>query len=221
MLRDETGRSNSVAVGVDEDGLLKQAIRRAQEDLYEQVDWPFLQTVFDRISLQAGDRYYDFPAGMSYDRLVCKPAVWIDSIPFELERGIGFEEYAVYDSESDARSEPATRWDVRWTGTEEQIEVWPVPSTNTQELQFIGIRKLRPLIAHADVADLDDQLIVLFAAADLIDDEVKAKKKLAAAQARFNRLKGNAKRGGKTYRMGMGANPHPDQGRVTLRISRN
>jgi hypothetical protein len=219
MLRDETGRANSVAVGVDDLPQLKSHLRRVQETLYEKHPWPFLRTVFDRITLQAGLRYYDYPENLNFERIE-DVAVWDGSTPRPLTRGIGLKEYAIYDSENDVRCEPTLRWDVRWTGSKEQLEAWPVPSTNNLAMQFIGIRKLRPLIANADVADLDDQMIVLYAAAELMPKGSElAKLKLELARDRFNTIKGTAATGGETFRMGSGP-VHEDRGRVTVSVSR-
>lgn len=219
MLRDETGRANSVAVGVDDVPALKQIINRWQNTLYDKHDWPFLRTVFDRIPLEAGSRYYDFPATLNFDRIE-DVAVWDGSTPLPLTRGIGFGEYAIYDSENDVRAEPTLRWDVRWRDTKEMVEVWPVPSTNNLNLQFIGIRKLRALVANADVADLDDHMIVLYAAAELLPKGSDlAKLKLELARDRFNQLTSNANKGRQTYRMGSGPIPS-ERGRVTVRVSR-
>lgn len=219
MLRDESGRANSVAVGVDDVPALKSILRRTQETLYDKHDWPFLRTVFDRIPLQAGQRYYDLPALLNLDRVEAV-AAWDSGTPYELTRGIGFEQYATYDSESDERADPALRWDVRWRDTKEMIEIWPVPSSNNLELQFIGIRSLRALVANADVADMDDQMLVLYAAAELLPKGSElAKLKLELGRDRFNTLKGLAGRGGQTYRMGSGSTA-ADRGRVTVRVSR-
>lgn len=220
MLRDETGRATSVAVGVDDVPQLKSHLRRWQETLYDKDDWSFLRTVFDRIPLQAGQRYYDMPALLNVDRIE-DVAVWDGATPLSMTRGIGFNEYAVYDSENDVRAEPTLRWDVRWTGTSEQIEVWPVPSTNNLALQFIGIRKQRALIANADVADLDDQMLVLYAASELLPKGSELSKlKLELARDRFNVCKAKAAAQRQTYRMGSGGVETSQRGRVTVRVSR-
>lgn len=220
MLRDESGRDNSVAVGVDETSTLKQILRRVQNTLYEKHDWPHLRTVFDRIPLQAGERYYDFPDTLNFDR-VEDVAVWDGALPRPITRGIGFDEYATYDSENDVRADPALRWDVRWRETKEQIEVWPVPASNNLSLQFIGIRKCRAMIENADVCDLDDHMIVLFAAAELLpkgSDLAKVKYNLGVE--RFNMLTQNAAKNRPTYRMGSGPITRHNQGRVTVSVSR-
>ncbi len=220
MLRDESGRDDSVAVGVDETATLKQILRRVQNTLYEKHEWPHLETVFDRIPLQAGERYYDFPAEMNFDRIE-DVAVWDGGVPRPITRGIGFEQYAIYDSENDVRADPALRWDVRWTGSKEQIEVWPVPASNNLSLQFIGTRKCRPLVANSDVADLDDHLIVLFAAAELLPKGSElAKLKFTLAVERLNDLKRNAARNRPVYRMGSGQVADHNKGRTFVSVSR-
>ena len=220
MLRNESNRDDSVAVGVDETPALKQILRRWQNTLYERHDWPHLRTVFDRISLQAGQRYYDFPSDLNFDRIE-DVAVWQSGVPLPITKGIGFNEYASYDSESDVRADPALRWDVRWTGTKEQIEVWPVPASNNYSLQFIGIRKCRSLIENSDVCDLDDHMIVLFAAAELLPKGSElAKVKSGLAADRYNTLRANGARNNPTYRMGSGPVLNSNRGRVTVRVSR-
>jgi hypothetical protein len=221
MLRDETNRSNSVAVGVDEMPLLKQALRRWQATLYDKHDWDHLRTVFSRIPLNEGQRFYDFPALLNFDRII-DTAVWHNGIASPFTRGIGFDEYSVYDSENDVAADPALRWDIRWTGTATQIEVWPVPASDQYSMQFIGIRKLQNnLINNSDRADLDDHMLVLFAASELLPKGSElAKQKLALGTDRFNTLKGNAAKSNRTFRMGSGAVPTSDRGRVTVNVSR-
>lgn len=218
MLRDETGQANSVAVGVAAMPALKQILRRTQDTLYLRHDWPFLRQHFDRITLQAGERFYDVPNALNLERIE-EVAIWFNNLPMVIEKGIGNEEYAKYDSEADSRAEPALRWDVRWTGSKEQIEIWPIPSTNDQQLQFRGIRKLRPLINNDDVCDLDDHMIVLFAAAEILarDKSPDAQAKLQAGEARFQLLRGLNARGAPTQNMAHGAvREHP---RTVVRVS--
>ena len=180
--------------------------------LWEEYDWPFLRQVFPAVVLQAGERYFDFPVGLSVNRIddndgTDGPGVvcWYSNLPVPIRRGIGFNEYAVFNSDAGVRQEPAMAWDVRWTGTSDQIEIWPLPVTNSTSIQFKGIRKLRPLIQDSDVCDLDDQMIVLFAAAELLSRQGSASADAIAqlAKARFARLKGRAKAASPTYRLGM------------------
>lgn len=206
MLRSEIGRATNVAVGVDDVAELKTKLRRQQELFYDSFDWPFLRQVFTAKDMQAGERYYDFPAETNVDRIE-RVVVWFSNLPRPITRGIGFAEYAIYNSEDDVRTDPVTRWDVRWTGTVEQMEVWPIPSSNDQTVQCSGIRALRPLINDAHVCDLDDQMIVLAVAAELLgkQGDKSAPLVLKAAEARANRMKGRSSAGGADrVRLGMG-----------------
>lgn len=165
MLRAELGRSTSPALGVADVPTLKQALNRAYETLYKK-DWQHLRREFAKITLSAGQRYYDLPALLDSDR-VEKTVVWWNGEPYPLKKGIGFEQFAAYDSTIDERNSPAARWDVRFTGTVEQIEIWPVPADNQQTLQFIGKSRFTRLVNDIDTCRLDDNLVVLHAAARL------------------------------------------------------
>lgn len=212
MLREEINRATSVAVGNDDLASLKNKLTRTQEVLWGEYDWPFLRQVFPVKVLQAGERYFDFPVGLSVDRIDDNDGpdgpgvvIWYSNFPVPIKRGIGFSEYAIFNSDAGIRQEPALAWDVRWTGTSEQIEIWPIPVSNSTSIQFKGIRKLRPLIADSDVCDLDDQMIVLYAASEILarQGSAAAGQVAAIAKARFNRAKARSKSAGPTYRLGM------------------
>lgn len=218
-LRAELGRSTNVAVGVDDAEILKDVIRRTQETLYEDYDWSFLRQMFPAITLNAGQRYYDIPAAFNFDRIE-EAAIRISGRPVPFIRGIEFENYTTFDSDAGVRASPAQRWDIRWTGTVEQIEVWPIPTDSSNAMQFKGIRKLRALTADSDVTDLDDNLIILFAAAELLARQKSedANIKLKAGQQLYARLKGRSAAGRPDIRLGMGT-PTMRPYRATVAIS--
>lgn len=220
MLREEVNRSSNVAVGVDDLPILQNKIVRVQETLYDEYDWPFLRQVFPYKQLNTGVQYYDLPSGLNTQRIE-RLDVWYGNLPRPLERGIGFEQYAVYNSNIGITSDPAMRWDIRWTGSTEQIEIWPIPASDNQNLQFIGIRNLRPLVQDSDVADLDDQLIVLFAASELLAKQGAASAQviLKMAQARFLRLKGRSKGASEPRRLGMDDNAGSRKLKIVVRAS--
>jgi len=168
--------------------------------------------------LNASEQYYDFPTSLNLER-VEEAHVWYGMLPRAIDRGIGMAEYAVYNSGIGVTSEPVQRWDVRWTGTREQFEVWPIPASNTQSIQFTGIRNLRPLIADSDVADLDDLMIVLTVAAEILAAQENANAQAVAslAQERFKRMKGRSQSGGnRMRRMGMRAYPIDQRFPITV-----
>lgn len=158
--------------------LMQQTIRDTQERLYDEFDWPFLRVRQDKI-LAAGQRYYDIPSELNLERIQAVD-VRFGNVWLPVERGITLDHYNARDSDADAREDPAQRWEVMDTGEGEQLEVWPIPLTNGAALRFTGIRKLTPLVEAGDIADLDDQLIVLFAAGELMGGA-----KNPAAQIKF------------------------------------
>jgi len=203
-LKDETGRSSAVSVGVDELPSLKNLLRRTQNWLYEDYDWPFLR-VNRSTNLQAGERYYDFPTDLNVER-VEETVCLYNTTRYPVLRGIEFDDYNTYDSDLDERSDPILKWDVRSINNVEQAEVWPIPASNATKLLWRGIRALRPLIADADVCDLDDDLIVLFAASEILQRQKSsdAKAKLDFAQQHYTRLKGRHKGTSPTITLGGG-----------------
>lgn len=218
MLRAELHRSTNVAVGVDDAQTLITVIQRTQESLYDDFDWPHLRETFPAITLQAGQRYYALPDSLNYERIE-DVAIRLNGLPIPFRRGIDFNCYAAFDSDAGVRSSPAQRWDIRWVETAEQVEVWPIPADSANSMQFAGIRKLRKLVDGDDVADIDDRLIVLFAAAELLAHEEAgdASVKLKAAQQLYSRLKGRTAGTRPTVRLGMGQ-PSPKPYRATVVI---
>lgn len=167
MLKNELGRSTNVGVGVDDRPQLMHHINRAYSTLYLKHDWPHLRSIATRISLQAGDRYYDMPSTIDLtgiESVTC----WQGNTPIEMDRGIGVEEYAAFDSVNDVRSDPAMKWDTRFTGSATQIEVWPIPATDENELEIKGKFKIAKMVDDEDLCWLDDDLVVLAAAARLL-----------------------------------------------------
>lgn len=170
-----------------------ELLQRWQEALWEDYDWPHLR-VQRTLTVQAGQRYYEPPEDIAIDR--------IEKIEFRfgtewcaLHYGIEAGHYAAFDSDADIYSWPVTRWRIY---EEDQIELWPVPSDDTDglegQLRITGIRKLQPLVADTDRADIDDRLIILNAAAERLAarGEKDAKLKLDLATRRLLTLRGNS-----------------------------
>jgi hypothetical protein len=205
-LREEVGRASSVSVGNADLPGLKQKLRRSQEQLYDDYDWPFLRQIFPAKYLKAGEQFYDFPEGLHLERIE-SVELWYSNFPRPIARGTTPREYAIYNSPGGVRSEPALAWDVRWTGTSEQMEIWPLPVSDSQYLQFTGIRNLRPLIKDSDVADLDDQLIVLWTAAEILARQGAQSAGFVTklAEKRLGTIKKRVKGAERTFRLGMGS----------------
>ncbi len=91
------------------------------------------------------------------------------------------------------------------SGEDDRIELWPVPDQDARtgvgddgSIKVVGIRNLRPFRDETDVCDLDDRLIVLYAAAELLAaaGAKDAQLKLQQAAARYAKLKGDLTPGG-------------------------
>lgn len=230
MLRTEAGQSPSAAAGVDNEPSLIQKLQRTQRLLYNAYDWPFMMWEWS-LQMVAGERYYDFPTesgfpGNAVINLESLIQVWINysGRPVPIERGVGVQQYASTNSQLGERNGPVRRWDIkRTTDNKEQIEVWPIPAGNTDVLWFKAKKLLRPLVAKIDVADLDDDLIVLHAAAEILarQGSKDAAKVASAASVCLAQLKERSKGGGSTFTLtgkhvnnGMGSN----WGKTIIRI---
>jgi len=220
QLRAETGRSQDVSVGVDESENLKEILRRTQETLYDDYEWPHLR-VQKVITLNAGQRYYDLPTELNYDRIQ-QVKLKYNSTYVDVERGIRFEDYSTYDSNATPpeRSFPTLKWDVRHTGVREQLEVWPVPNQGAS-LYMFGTKKLADLIEEEDVAELDDRMVVLFAASELLlrQKSSDAKLKLSLAERRLAMLRRNSQADSKMIQVGLGNRQQLDRSRTRVIVS--
>ena len=169
-------------------------IQRQQEWLWEDFDWPHLR-VERYIDVQAGQRYYAMPEDLAIDR-VQRIEGRFDNVYCTLKPGIYAENYSAYDSEKDERQWPVQRWQIT---ENEQLEVWPIPDANFDSntldgrIKITGIKNLRPLVAMSDRADLDDQLIVLHAAAEYLaaTGAKDAQVKMDKATATYAKLRGH------------------------------
>ncbi|CUW38788.1 protein of unknown function [Magnetospirillum sp. XM-1] len=185
-LRAEAGHSSNPALGQQARAGLVRMLQRVQTHLYNDFDWPHL--VVDRdVSLSAGQRYYGFPSDLNYERIVNvhtkQGSQWLP-VAF----GIGPGELSLYDSDAGVRGAPALNWAPYETS---QLEVWPIPS-EAATLRFRGVRQLGPFAADSDTCDLDSDMIVLFAAAELLGQQKnpRAEKLLSAANALYGKIKG-------------------------------
>lgn len=165
MLRAEIGDSTNPALGTDQLPAYQQKLRRWQEALYLDNNWQHMFSRSDKV-VEAGQRYVDIPAGIDMERLTKAQVRWNDYW-VDIRHGITGDDYSVYDSDANERMDPIQRWQILDVSGDLQFEVWPLPATEAT-IRFEGYRRLSPLIANDDTADLDDNLIVLFAAAEIL-----------------------------------------------------
>ena len=70
-LKRECRISSATSSGKDVDEYYKELLRRNQEMLYDDYDWPFMRLLKAdaRVQMQAGSRYYDFPDDLNVERI--------------------------------------------------------------------------------------------------------------------------------------------------------
>jgi hypothetical protein len=102
------------------------------------------------------------------------------------------------------QSSPPSRWEVREDDETdaEAIEVWPVPDT-ADVLYITGKRNLADLLVDADTCDIDDQLIILTCAAEMLarSNKKDGQAKAQAAQARYFQMKRRSKSGKPAFQL--------------------
>ena len=218
MLRAELRRSSSVAVGVDDQTSLKYELNKAYERLFDEHDWAHLRKTFAKIPLSAGQQHYNLPSDLNYEQIE-SVGVWWGGTYYRLKHGIGPDDYNTFDSTEDVRSSPPQKWDIRWTGSAVQIEVWPLPVDNDAELQVMGLRKIVRMVNNSDVCLLDDYAVVMSAAITLTKDIRERSAKKTEFAERLIQIKANSHAAhDPTY---LNTNPEPSQkfANVTVRVS--
>lgn len=192
-VRAEAGHSLQANLGVAMRDVLIKVLQRQQKRLWEDHDWTFLR-VQREVVVQNGQRYYNIPTDLTLERIEKVEFKYGDRwIP--MSYGISAANLDQYDSDRGVRGFPVERWQEYENG---QIEVWPIPSQDgtanppANVVRIHGIRKLRPLVAESDLADLDDTLLVLYSAAEILAREkaADASLKLQMAEKHYARLKG-------------------------------
>jgi hypothetical protein len=186
-VREEAGQSTNAALGRNTLGSLKAAIARHQRVLWLDHAWAHLQVERD-ITTSAGMRYYTPPTDLSMHHRIDAVAVRYQDRWHEVKHGIDLSHYNAIDPEAGTRQDPVQRWELFEA---EQIELWPLPATNGLTVRLRGTRNLRPLVADEDPADLDDDLLVMFVAAEIAAKQKQdnASAKLQIAQRLYTKLK--------------------------------
>lgn len=189
-VRAELRRANSP----DDAASVMRTINHVYRVLFYKNDWPFLKRQFAPMPLAAGQQFYDFPSGLDPDRVIEAKVFWSD-LYADVERGISFDDYNSFSTPLDERTDPIMKWDVKFTGTREQIEVWPLPASNDQTLTFRGITAMSALVNDTDPCLLEDEIVILFAAAELLPKDAPdkdAKLQMANELLRLAKVRGQS-----------------------------
>lgn len=187
-VRSETGRSRNRNFGKNEYESIKYRVQREQRALWWDYQWRFLRTTRN-LELVAGERYYDVPEGISFERIT-QARVNFGGQWYDLTLGIDEEDYNTYDSDNDARADPALKWDMMNSAGTPQIEIWPLPET-ALTCRFRAIGELADFISDNDNCTLDATLITLFTAGALKPEDQTL---LARANRLLTKIRGNENR---------------------------
>lgn len=191
---------DSLSVGTQSDALYTQLLADKQQWLVGEYDFPFLKKRWNK-AIVDGDRYLAIPtvtvdgvtANIDFARPF-KAFVTYTSSWMEVEYGINEEE----EMNSQNPETGITGWDQvknspiqRWQFKDStNFEIWPVSNT-AQTFRFVGQRTLSALAADGDLALIDDQLLVLSTAVDLLtkSKEADAPARVAEAKERLSRIR--------------------------------
>lgn len=197
--RAEAKLSSNTSRSLDNLENIKQLIRRHYTTLAEDYDWQHLQLLRGsstaRKVLQAGLRFYNWPADLNPLKIEDAWIKW-GSTWQKLTFGITPANYSAMDPELNQRADPVTNW--AWYGGD-QFEVWPMPASNgvagsNNEVQFTGQKKVEQLLNDNSRLDLDDIVVSLMTAAEILagnNQKPAADVKAGAAIARLGRLRAN------------------------------
>ena len=200
MARSEARLSSNSSRGIDHLDHVKQLVKRIAQSLADDFEWEHLNLNRDynesRVMLQAGQRLYDFPTDLNVQTI---GGMWLKwgNIWRRVDYGIDFANYSGLDPDNCARADPVLRWDFR---DQSQFEVWPVPASNgdaaapySNWVGFEGQKKATVYTQDSDRCDMDDIVVALFTAGELLAEngqKAASDLKMAAGTRRFNQLRG-------------------------------
>lgn len=148
------GFGAQVNAGQANAAILNSFLADAQEQLYDEFDWPEL-VAFDEKTTGIGQALYDWPVDVNVRRLLSVAVRISGNIWHPLQRGIEFSH----------RSIVASSYPLRYEPTAAQMEVWPVPSA-AYVLRRYYVKALGSFTQNDDAVTLDARLVLLFALAN-------------------------------------------------------
>jgi hypothetical protein len=190
QVRAEARLSTSSSKGLESEEYLIQIIRRIYETLWDDYDWEQakLTRTDGEIAVVAGTYLYDLPANAYYEGI---SKVWTQDSGgqwLELNYGIDRTHMNQHDSAADERADPVQRWAAHNAGTKTQIEIWPRPVSNGK-IAIEGKRKPTTLKDGDSIVDLDDLVLVLLAAAEVMVDSKPKEAQMKSEAASMRLLK--------------------------------
>ena len=185
MLQAESGMSTLPASSVSSRDHRVQLLNRVQARLYAAYDWDFAW-IYRDVQMPQGTRYATLPADIDFDRV--NQANISQGADSDDWRGLG---YGIGDAQYRQIGENVQGCPQTWAPSEgDQFELWPTPD-DTYRVRFRGLKVLPLMVNSDDRAVLDDNLIVLHAASELMKRQKLPdwEDKLREGQLLFNRLR--------------------------------
>lgn len=200
QVRHECRKSSNASRGIDNLSHIQQVIRRVYEELYDEFDWPHMKVWRDK-TINAGQRYYDFPSDLNLERTSDKVYFEYGSVWVPIAYGVDPEDYTIHNSDNDERADPVLKWHIIDASGTPQFEVWPLPASSGT-VRFTGIKAKTELSDNAAKCDLDDVMVVLFASAEILEaaQAPDARTKMSKANARKMRMQGRTQKSAR-YKM--------------------
>lgn len=189
MLNAELGAEMDETISPANVANQNQLFNNQQKFLVNQHVW-LLGKVRVELALTKGTQYYAVPAGVDMDRLDLPLYTNVNGFRYRLRYGIGQNEYNYWDSARGMQSTPVFAWDQLLVAGVKQIEVWPIPLV-AQTLMLSGTAALVDLVNDSDTCVIDDLILVLFTAAELLARQGNgdAQAKLEKAKAALSSLR--------------------------------
>jgi hypothetical protein len=218
MLKAELSANMIVGVSAANDLQYATLLATKQAWLADTYDWPFLKERWDvQIPGGGGGRYNTFPTideehttiAINFERPV-NSFVFFSGAWQDVVYGVSEEEFNFINSDGSPPDiglppqtlDPIQRWDF---ANETQFEVWPVPSV-PQTFRFVGQSAMNPLLVftgnvnqpstitptYTNTLMLDDSMVMLFTAAEILQTlgKANAPSVMARAQARMAQIRG-------------------------------
>lgn len=166
MLNAECGEEMDETISPARVGVNNQLLNNQQSFLDNQHAYLRGKT---RVSLTAvvGTQYYALPAGIDFDRLEKPEFTNVSNFRYRIGFGIGQAEYNIFRSDQGVTASPVMKWDMVNIGGVLKIELWPVPSV-AQTIELAGLLPLVAMSSDSDTCVIDDLILVLFTAAEIL-----------------------------------------------------
>lgn len=166
MLNTETGDEVDETISPGRVTVNNQLLNNQQSFLDNQHAYLRGKTVVT-LAAVVGTRYYNVPDGIDFDRLEEPVFTNMKGFHYEMEYGIKQSDYNVFQSDIGQTSSYVYRWQLINIAGTLKIELWPVPSV-AQTIEFTGLLKLTQMAADSDTCVVDDLVLVLFTAAEIL-----------------------------------------------------